>query len=143
MKQIGLIFLTLMLTQFAFGGWAKGTLVEQKRHIRQHLLARKKGFDKYLKKRQQMDKKRRAKAYQQKILRKAYEEKKEQARKNFHRSQQQAFPQQAYKEFLRKRQQQRQKLEQARKEYVKFQEELEKVFKNEKYRIDGKKEFNL
>ena len=135
-------FLILLFSQSALSAWNQGSIDEEKAKAVKRLERRKMGFEKYLAQQKEWDKKRVANAFKQKEIRKKHSERKEKARLKFVRKTQ-SFPEQAYRNFLKKRRKIQQSLRKAREDYRVVQKELRKVFKNKKYRISGKKEFKL
>lgn len=119
-----------------------GSLQDEKKEAISRLKARKKGFDKYQALKEQWRKNRLARANEIKAQRKKYADKMEKARQNFVRIEEE-FPEKAYRQFIRERNQKRKQYEKIRKEYAKMQKELKKIFENKEYLIDGKKEFEL
>ncbi len=136
------MILTMVVPRFADAAWTAPSLQALKQKAKSNLLERKKGFDAYLQKKQRMEAQRLSDADKMKTIRKAYEKKREQARKNFRRKTE-SFPKEAYQAFLQKREKRRSRLENARENYVSVQDELEKVYENKKYKINGKREFDL
>ncbi len=126
----------------ATAAWTAPSLQALKQKAKSNLLERKKGFDAYLQKKKRLEAQRLSDADKMKKIREAYQEKREQARKNFRRKTE-SFPREAYQAFLQKREQRRSRLEKARENYVSVQDELEKVYENKKYKINGKREFDL
>jgi ABC-type multidrug transport system fused ATPase/permease subunit len=142
-------FFYLYLTSFLLGlalspqkGLAKDSLQDLKAKAIKRLKARKKGFDAYQKKLEEFEKKRWADADKMKDIRKAYAEKQEKARRAFVRRQR-VISKEAYQEFIAKREIHRAKRLKARESFSYIRKELNKVKKDKRYRISGKKEFNL
>ena len=137
------LFVVIILTSFhCFAFTSQDNVTTLKKEAKKRLLARKKGFDKHQKRLKDLDKKRLAKAYKMKKIRKTVADKKEKARKSFVRKKY-PFPKKAYRDFLSKRENQRKFHKKARQGYTQVQDEMEEVFKNKKYRIDGKREYDL
>ncbi len=136
------IFAQSLVPTAATAEWGQKPVAKLKEEARNTLLERKVGFDAYMKKKQEWEKRRLAQANKMKSIRQAQAEKKEKARKNFVRTTR-AFPHQAYVTFLRNREKRRQELKKAQKEFVAVQDELEKIFEDKRYKINGKKEFDL
>lgn len=137
-----LLGLFILFSIPAFGFTSKKSVETLKSEARNRLLQRKQGFDKHQKRLRDLEKRRLATAYKMKAIRKAHADKKEKARKGFVRKKFH-FPKKSYEEFLQKRRDRRQQNEKARVGYKEVRKEVEKVFKNKKYRIDGRREYNL
>lgn len=139
-------FLTLVFvfSFFTTGVYAldSGAIEREKKQAVEKLRARKKGFEKYLKRKQEWNQRRLSRADDQKLIRQKYAEKRERARRNFERPEDD-FPYKAYRKFLRTRERKRKQRERARVEHGKMSKELDEVFENEKYKIDGNKEYDL
>jgi hypothetical protein len=132
----------LMISSMGFAAWEDVPVKVLKERARKNLLQRKQGFDAYQRAKRDAEKRRMAEAHKMKAIRQAYQAKRERTRRNFVRVTE-PFPEAAYRQFLQQRRERRRQIEQARVNYVEVQDELEKVFKNEKYKIDENKEFDL
>lgn len=141
MKYILILILFYGPSQ-VWSAFEQKTLKQEKKEAVELLLKRKVGFEKYQKRLKEWNQKRLARAYKQKEVRQRMAEKKEMARKNFIRNNDE-FPRQAYRKFLADREKRKKVLNKSRKEYAKMQKEMQKVFENKKYRIDSNKEYKL
>ena len=125
-----------------FSSHASPGVLSEKKTLLNQLEKRKKAFDLHLKNKQKKDRKRIFIAYSQKKIRKKAIARREKARRLFKRKTK-IFPENAHKNFINWRKEKRRKMKKARIRYAKMQKELRKVRKMKKYRIEGKKEFDL
>ena len=142
MVRIAIVFMMFFpqsLFEEAGSRWESEETIEQ---AKARLLKRKEAFQRHLAEEERRERLRQSKADQQKVLRQQYAEKKEKARKQFRREEYK-FPVQAYNKFVEKREKKKMALEKARLRYSIIQRELRELYKKDRYRINGNKEFKL
>ena len=122
--------------------WSQQSLSQRRVKEIKRLKQRKKAFEAYLKKQEQLKKARLSRVHGQKALRLKYAQRKEKERKNFVRPSRKNL-QKAYKSFVLKREKNQKRKEKARQSYSSMEKELKKLLKDQKYRVSGKKEFQL
>lgn len=137
-----LCFLSFILLVGGVQAFDQASVAQKKQNAVKRLEARKKGFDQFLAKKEKAKKARLARAFEMKGIRKKLADKKEKARRNFRRKTYD-FPMADYRQFIKKRNKKRQSLESARQKYGVLRKQLQKVYQNKKYNIDGNKEFEL
>lgn len=142
MTKIVCILSLLIGHSSAIAGWRNLSVEKQRKSEIKRLEKRKQGFDSYLAAQAKREKARLAVAYKMKAVRKEEALKKEKARRNFRRKYQE-FPASDYRKFIKRRDLRIQQNRKNRTEYSKVQKELKKIFESRKYKINGKKEFNL
>lgn len=122
--------------------WDKQDVAKQKQRAIEKLKERRAGFEEFLERKEQWDKRRLRRADDQKVIRQKYSEQREKARREFVRAED-SFPYKDYRNFLQAREKRREKLEKVRKEFSKMSKELNKIYEDDKYQIDGNKEYEL
>ncbi len=135
-----LIFLSLAIVSPSWGSDAGVDKLKQE--AIKKMKARRTGFEKFLHRREEWERKRLSRADEQKKIRAKQARELEQARRNFHRPQDN-FPHQAYKKFINQRDERRLSAEKARKAFGKMSKELNKIYEDKEYKIDGNKEYDL
>ncbi len=141
LKTLTFLMIFNFLTPVVYGLDSRA-IEKEKRQAVEKLRERKKGFEKYLQRKKRWNERRLSRADEQKQIRENYAEKRERARKNFDRPED-SFPYKAYRKFIKNRERKRKLQEKARIEHAKMSKELDEVFENERYKIDGNKEFDL
>lgn len=128
--------------QSVFAAWGQESIAQQKTRAIKKLSARKKSFDQFHARKSKWQQQRLARAGEMKGIRKKHADRKERARRGFVRTTN-VFPKKAYRKFLANRKVRRAELEVGRQQYGKMRKQLDTIYKNKKYNIDGKKEFEL
>ena len=121
---------------------AAENLAKMQEKAKKRLIQRKKAFEAHQAAKKRREKQRLSDIAKIKKERKRLFEKQESARRNFVRKTE-VFPQKAYRRFIQRREERWAMEEIHRRNYQYLSHEMKRVFKNKKYNINGRREFDL